>query len=110
VAGDPVATARILRILLDNAAHYGAGTVTIAITPGPGEVRLEVRDEGPGIGEEEREHVFHRFARGQAGSEGPGGAGLGLAIARGLARAMGGDLAAEPSSSGGRLVLVLPAA
>ncbi|MDA0161682.1 HAMP domain-containing histidine kinase [Solirubrobacter ginsenosidimutans] len=109
-AADPVATARILRVVLDNAAHYGAGTVTIAITPEPGKVRLEVRDEGPGIGEEEREHVFHRFARGQAGTGGPGGAGLGLAIARGLARAMGGELTAEPSSSGGRLVLVLPAA
>jgi signal transduction histidine kinase len=55
-------------------------------------VTLAVQDEGPGLADDERELVFRRFARGRAAAGAPSGAGLGLAIARGLARAMGGEL------------------
>jgi signal transduction histidine kinase len=86
--GNPAAVARILRILVDNAAAYGAGTVTLA---------------------EEREHIFGRFVRGSGAAGAVAGAGLGLSIARGLARAMGGELEAAPVPRGARLVLTLRA-
>ena len=54
--------------------------------------RIEVRDRGPGVTEEERELVFERFHRGHAGRSGPAGDGLGLPIARELTRAWGGEV------------------
>jgi len=103
---DPAAAARIVRILLDNAVKYGAGTVTMTITAEPEHVQLAVEDEGPGIPDDGRDRIFQRFVRGQ----GAAGAGLGLPIARGLARAMGGELVAEPAVTGARFVLTVPAA
>jgi signal transduction histidine kinase len=105
VQADPAAAARIVRILLDNAANYGEGAVSVSVTRAE-HVTLCVEDEGPGLAEGERELVFRRFARGSAAAGAPSGAGLGLAIARGLARAMGGELDAH----GARFSLVLPRA
>jgi signal transduction histidine kinase len=106
---DPRAAARILRILLDNAAAHGAGTVTVAVSTHGVHVLVAVADEGPGVAAEEREHIFGRFARGRAAVGATAGAGLGLAIARGLARAMGGDLEAARVSLGARFVPALRA-
>jgi signal transduction histidine kinase len=103
---DAAAATRILRVLLDNAASYGAGQVVVSVRPEPGCVRLSVEDEGSGVGDDERERVFGRFTRGRAAGA-THGAGLGLAIARALARAMNGDLEA---TGGARIVLSLPAA
>ena len=107
---DPAAAARIVRVLLDNADRYGAGPVSVTVTAAPQRVLLAVQDAGPGLAEDERERVFRRFARGRAAAGAVHGAGLGLAIARGLARAMDGDLVAAASATGARLVLELPAA
>jgi signal transduction histidine kinase len=107
---DPGAVARILRVLLDNAVNYAEGAVTVTIATPAGLVELAVADEGPGLAADEREHVFRRFARGRAAAGSPGGAGLGLAIARGLAGAMGGTLEAEPAGAGTRFALRLRAA
>ena len=91
---DPRATARVLRALLENALRHGAppGTVvTIAVDATAEGARLRVIDAGPGVPEAERERIFGRFERGgRAGA----GFGLGLAIARGLARQMGGEVSA----------------
>ena len=106
VQGDPAAVARIVRILLDNAANYGAGAVSVSVIAAEGRATLCVQDEGPGLADDERELVFRRFARGSAAVGAPSGAGLGLAIARGLARAMGGELDAR----GSRFSLMLPRA
>jgi signal transduction histidine kinase len=106
--GDVNAVVRILRILLDNATRYGAGPVTVRVAAAGDRALLEVADDGPGLGPGEHESVFVRFARGRAGSELPG-AGLGLAIARGLARAMGGTLEAVPVARGACFALALPA-
>jgi signal transduction histidine kinase len=103
---DPAAVARILRVLLDNAANYGCGTVTVELVADDRGARLAVQDEGPGLSGEEAALVFRRFARGRAAAGTPG-AGLGLAIARGLARSMGGELVAEPVARGARFVLTL---
>jgi signal transduction histidine kinase len=110
-AADPMAVARIVRLLLDNALRYGAagGEVTIIAAGGAhGRATLRVQDRGPGIPPEERERIFGRFERGAAGAERPG-FGLGLPIGRGLARLMGGDLRAPASTDGACLELVLPA-
>jgi signal transduction histidine kinase len=68
--------------------------------------RVEVRDEGAGIAPEEAEVVFARFHRGTAGRAGPAGTGLGLPIARELARRWGGDVTLD----GPRAVVRLPGA
>jgi hypothetical protein len=69
---------------------------------------LAVRDQGSGIGPDDRERIFERFYR-LAGHERVNGTGLGLPIARELARAMRGDLdVASVPGSGSAFVLVLP--
>jgi signal transduction histidine kinase len=92
--GDPRATARVLRALLDNALRHGAppgSVVTIAVDTVGNRARLHVSDTGAGVPEAERERIFGRFERGERAGA---GFGLGLAIARGLARQMGGDVTA----------------
>jgi signal transduction histidine kinase len=106
---DPAALARILRILLDNAANYGGGAVSVTLAGDEARAQLAVEDEGPGVAPEESERIFRRFSRGHAAAA-AAGAGLGLAIARGLAGAMGGSLVVEPVARGARFVLTLRAA
>ncbi len=95
---DPAALARILGNLVGNAWKHGrpsrdghAGRLQIvAREDGSGAV-VEVRDDGPGIPAAEREQVFERFGRGRAAIR-KEGSGIGLSLAKDLARAMGGDL------------------
>ena len=68
--------------------------------------QLEVRDRGPGITADERELVFERFHRGRAGRYGPPGDGLGLPIARELAREWGGDVTLEDRAGGGTVAII----
>ncbi len=111
--GDPDAVARVVRILLDNAMRYApeGQPVSVRSLATGGEVAVAVTDRGPGIPEEEREHVFERFHRGRSATS-ASGFGLGLAIGRELAERMGGqlDLAEPPAGSGACFVLTLPAA
>jgi signal transduction histidine kinase len=107
--GDPRAVARVLRVFLDNALRHGAppgSTVTIALAADGARARVRVTDAGPGVPEADRERVFGRFERGAtAGS----GFGLGLAIARGLARQMGGDVRVRDAAAGACFEATLPA-
>jgi signal transduction histidine kinase len=102
---DPGGTARIVRILIDNALRHGgaAGPVDVAVEG----ARIEVVDTGPGIPPDERESVFERFRRGSSSATGTG-FGLGLAIARELARGMGGDVRIAGGPPGARFVVELP--
>jgi two-component system, OmpR family, sensor kinase len=79
---------RIVDALVENALNYGSGTVTIA----SGESSVRVLDEGPGLQSGEEDAVFDRFHRGAAGRRGAVGTGLGLPIARELARRWGADV------------------
>ncbi|HEY1540764.1 MAG TPA: ATP-binding protein, partial [Solirubrobacteraceae bacterium] len=111
---DPVATVRILRILIDNALAHGpaGGAIAVEVVAGAGErAHVVVRDEGPGIGPADRERMFARFERGSAVRHGRarGGFGLGLAIARGLALRMEGSLTLDPGAPT-TFRLALPAA
>jgi signal transduction histidine kinase len=107
--GDPGSVARIVRILLDNALRHtpapGGVRTEMIVRPGGVCVGIAVEDEGSGVAGEDRERVFERFARG-ADAE-AGGFGLGLAIARELARQMGGDLVLDETPAGARFVLWL---
>ena len=96
---------RALDALVENALHYGNGEVEVRSRPGA----LEVLDRGPGLAEAELEAVFERFHRGTAGRTGPSGTGLGLPIARELARRWGGDVTLENRHDGGaRAVVTFP--
>ena len=74
--------------LLDNARRHARTTVRLQVSGQADAVVVRVRDDGPGIPPEHRERVFERFAS----LDGRGGSGLGLPIARAVARAHGGDL------------------
>jgi two-component system sensor histidine kinase MprB len=95
--------ARILDALLENAIAYGPDGQTIRLHVA--DRRVEVHDEGPGPAPGEEEVVFARFHRGAAARDGPAGTGLGLPIARELARRWGGDVALTATPSGGRAIV-----
>ncbi len=112
--GDREAIEQIAWILLDNAIRYAPdGPITVR-TGRTGSstspmITVAVEDAGPGIPNGERRHIFRRFWRGSAGRQ-RGGSGIGLDIARRLARAMGGSMTYRPGGSGGSVfVLTLPA-
>ncbi|TWX35667.1 HAMP domain-containing histidine kinase [Frigoribacterium sp. ACAM 257] len=102
VLGDAGRLAQVLGNLVDNAARATHGTGTVVLTvdgSAPEGVAVQVGDDGPGVPEADRERVFDRLVRlDEARRTGDGGAGLGLPIARGIARAHGGDLVCEPGA------------
>ncbi|MDP9385290.1 MAG: HAMP domain-containing histidine kinase [Actinomycetota bacterium] len=100
--GDPDATARVVRILLDNAVRHSPAGGVVRVTAGAGaEPAVEVADQGPGVLPQDRDRIFERFYRAadRAGTE--GGFGLGLAIGRGLADRMGGSLTLSSGDGAG---------
>jgi signal transduction histidine kinase len=98
---------RALDALVENALRYSPTRTTVTIASAPG--RLEVRDQGPGLADDERELVFERFRRGRAGRAGTPGNGLGLAIARELAHEWSGEVLINDRQGGGAVaVLQLP--
>jgi signal transduction histidine kinase len=100
-------------VLVDNALRYTpkGGEVVVEAVPEAGAVRLRVSDSGPGIPWEEAEKVFDRLYRGKAGRASGAGFGLGLPLARRLARSAGGDVVLEnPGEPGARFAVLLPAA
>jgi signal transduction histidine kinase len=99
---------RILQPLIENACRYSRGRVRVSVDPVTDKIIFTVRDDGPGIADEECEVIFEPGRRGSAAEEDGDGAGLGLALARRLARAVGGDVYAEPSGSGGIVRASLP--
>jgi signal transduction histidine kinase len=112
---DPLAISRILGNLLDNAATYSPQDSRIRLSAARVGMHavVAVYDDGPGIPPDQRERVFQRYARGnQPTSSTLGGLGLGLYIARRLARANRGELQVTdpPGGRGARLELWLPLA
>jgi two-component system, OmpR family, sensor histidine kinase MtrB len=118
--GDRRRLARVVANLIDNARIHGGGspTVTVVEPDGEGEplghVWIAVEDHGPGVGPEERELIFERFARGGVAGRrtSTDGAGLGLALVDEHVRMHGGRVWVEDRTDaepGARFVLELPA-
>ncbi len=110
VNADADLTVQLLTPLIENAIRYGRSEVCLSIGRDGETVAFHVTDDGPGLRGDEIESVFVPGVRGSAGgTNGSSGAGLGLALARRLARAAGGDVVAEAAPAGGRFVVRLPA-
>jgi signal transduction histidine kinase len=101
---------RILHPVLDNACRYGRHEVRLSIARENGSVAFTIVDDGPGITDDEVDSIFEPAVRGTAGRDNGPSAGLGLALARRLARTVSGDVEAETSPAGGRFVVRLPSA
>ena len=100
---DRAALEQVAWMLLDNALKYApSGDIVVSLEPADRDERIAITvwDTGPGIVPEERARVFRRFERGST-SEGLEGTGLGLDVARGLVRAMGGSIRYVPNPDGG---------
>jgi signal transduction histidine kinase len=104
--GEPDVLRRALAPLVANAQRHARERVTLELSAGEGRVRITVRDDGPGLDPALRERAFDPGVRG-SGETSPG-AGLGLPLARRLARSCGGDVLAG-DGPGGTFVLELPA-
>ncbi len=110
---DPRRYERLLVNLIDNAAKHGGGVARIGLTVDGDALRLEVDDVGGGVPVEERDLIFHRFARGRAASArgGSEGTGLGLALVLQHVQAHRGTVHVTDRPGGGaRFVVTLPGA
>lgn len=108
---------RVVQVLgnfVSNAIRYAPAGTTVSITAAAGDpIRVAVRDEGPGLTEEQTHRVFERFYRiDPSRSRALGGSGIGLPIARAVAEAMGGRAwaASDGPGHGSTFWLALPAA
>ncbi|MEP7223804.1 MAG: HAMP domain-containing sensor histidine kinase [Actinomycetota bacterium] len=101
---------RIVQPLLDNAIRYGEKMISVTLVRNGNIVTISVIDDGTGVRAEERNQIFEPGARGTAAAAAPGGAGLGLALARRLARSVGGEIVATATEAGGQFSVRLPLA
>jgi two-component system, OmpR family, sensor kinase len=98
----PVLYRRMIRNLLENAVKYGMGqSVNVELYVAGGRVQCCVKDLGIGVPEEEAQRIFEPFYRRKGASEVSGGVGLGLALAREIARKHGGDITCHPNQPRG---------
>jgi signal transduction histidine kinase len=108
VHADPVRLDQALANLVENALRHGSAPVQLSAVDGAGEVRIAVRDHGPGFPADFAPRAFERFSRPGSGRSGAG-TGLGLAIVRAIAEAHGGSARVVAVPEGARVELVLPA-
>jgi signal transduction histidine kinase len=103
---------QVLVNLLDNALRYtpAGGQISLSARSAAGSVELVVRDSGPGIPEEDLQHLFERFYRGDKSRQREeGGSGLGLAIAKSLVESQGGQIIVESKpGEGAKFIIRLP--
>jgi signal transduction histidine kinase len=113
ITTDSATVERVLFNLVDNACKYAIQTtdrrVHLEVRVSPRDVAFLVRDHGPGIASEDRARIFRPFVRGKSQADGSiSGLGLGLALARGLAEQLGGELRLTSAQPGTEFVLKLP--
>jgi signal transduction histidine kinase len=108
VQARPVSIKRAMANLVSNALAYGGSARIRLVPPAAGMVRVDVADSGPGIPPADIERVFEPFHRLEdSRNRETGGTGLGLPIARNIARAHGGDVTLANQASGGLVATVL---
>jgi two-component system sensor histidine kinase KdpD len=107
IAVDPVLVQQVFVNLLENAAKYtpAGSPIDFAARSRDGEVIIDVLDRGPGLDEGLAQRVFEKFERGKHAA-GIVGAGLGLAICRGIVEAHGGTLVHQARDGGGSIFRV----
>lgn len=113
ISGDPDLIRRALTQLVENARKYSPAGSPIGIEARrEGTLdRIAVLDRGPGISPDELERIFDKFYRGRRGRDKAEGTGMGLAVAKGIIEAHGGDIRAENRPGGGAMiVMTLPRA
>ena len=114
VQADGDRISQVLANLLTNANKYAQEGAKVRLTASSAgdDIEFRVSDDGPGLGEEELDHVFERFWRAQSGeTQAVGGTGLGLAIAKSLVELHGGSISARSvPGKGATFTFVLPAA
>jgi signal transduction histidine kinase len=99
---------QVVTVLVDNAVQHGAPPVRLSARPKDADIEIVVADSGPGVDRASRTELFQRFSqlsRGKAGSNG-----LGLSIARDLARLMDGDLTYREAEVGAAFVVTMRSA
>lgn len=102
--------AQVLANLIENAARAtnGTGEIDLDLHVDGARALIAVTDDGPGVPAADRERIFDRLVRLDAARASAAGVGLGLPIARGIARAHGGDVRCVASTSGARFEVELP--
>ncbi|MEA2216005.1 MAG: two-component system, OmpR family, sensor kinase [Solirubrobacteraceae bacterium] len=109
VAVEQALVERMLAPLIENARRHAVETVAVAVARDGDDVQFSIADDGAGVSPEELESIFEPGRRGGAGSTVVSmGAGLGLALARRLARSAGGGVQAHASPRGGLFTVTLP--
>jgi signal transduction histidine kinase len=110
VQGDPQLLSHVVRNLVDNAVRHAQARVTVSLRTVQGDAQLVVDDDGLGVPPKSRATIFDRFSRLDEGrARDHGGAGLGLAIVRGIVEAHGGSVDIDDAPGGGaRFVVRLP--
>jgi signal transduction histidine kinase len=105
----PALLERIVSPLLANAARYARSRVTVSARRVSGAARIEIVDDGPGVPEAFVAELFQPGRRADVG-DGHDGAGLGLPLARRLARAVSGEVSYDPRhTAGAKFTVTLPA-
>ncbi len=102
---------QIIQPVVENACRFAKTRVVLGAVRSGKEVLFTVDDDGPGVPEDERERIFEPGIRGsaaEAGRNASRGAGLGLSLARRLARAASGDVEVTSGQSGARFIVHLP--
>lgn len=109
---DPVRFRQVVRNLLSNARRYGGDEVSIEVKQRAKSIDVAVLDNGPGVPAGREDAIFQAYERGADSSDQavPGSVGLGLAVARQLARMMDGDLKYERDGATTRFIFTIPAA
>ena len=110
VAVEPELLERIVHPLLDNALRYGRSLVAVELSVNGTSALVTVTDDGAGLAADETERIFEAGVRGLAAADEPRGAGLGLALARRLARTAGGEISADADGGAARFSVTLPLA
>jgi signal transduction histidine kinase len=112
---DPATIERVLYNLVDNACKYASGAedkrIHFTVESTARDLIITVRDHGPGLERHEQRRIFRPFVRGHRQSDGSiPGLGLGLALSKGLARELHGELKALPTDQGAAFRLRIPLA